>query len=853
MAILAGVQQPAIGLPPVVANASSAPRKRRRRAPATGAAEDCFTCRANATKCDRRRPYCGPCLEIGNECKGYRTQLTWNVGVASRGKLRGMTLPIAIESNISVVERDRQAAARKKAYSLSDAASKAKRMHTSPSTATSTTSRSGAFSRLQQSPQSTISSPFSTTDMSSMIPTAYPSQIRHQQHRHAYPSAILQYHKVPSYQNESISSQSPSTLHLSPTMTDYDAAYDSNCTSSYSVSPSPSDSTLYDVPLTASSSYLSNGTAMTSAPSPSSYAPLINSLHQAAQMIERQEMHHSHSHSHQHWQGQQYHQQSASTSSANLSDLLYADGMLGTFYAPYSSGLNAPVAPDSAQYYSRQPDPLSHTNNQQIPPQLIMPHLSQMAPEYRYLVDYYDKIVCPSIVAFDGPSNPYRMQVLRLAFNNDALMQAVYALSSSHLQQRKKAAQFEQRRSTPPAFSRRSLSHSPRSSTSPPPMASLKNALSHQSPTYALRYKNSAIKLLNGQLADSSMAVTDTAMATLLILLLYHVCETGIGQFKTHLAGVKKLMSMRGVGKETGKWGWMETVFTWFDNMSAPVNNREAQLRGGYLDMVNESTDDWGLESLTGCNRNLFMRLAGLGRINMLSQMPATPATTYFKNDPHHHHHGSSGCETDDDEDDDDDEPLRNEHDGRHEFWRAWNAMKRDLYAWKPNTKKPAPISSTGSNKAHEAVEKNHWLHSSNVYRYAAILYLDRLAYPHIPSSHPLFQNTVRAVLDHLNCIPATSGLSKSLMWPLFLAGAECVVDEHRMLIRERCFEMQREGGFCNKLAGLDVLECIWNEDKEVELFGFRASNEPGRECVGGRGLKWRRFTQMEDGEYLMI
>jgi hypothetical protein len=34
-------------------------------------------------------------LEIGNECSGYKTQLTWGVGVASRGKLRGLSLPIA--------------------------------------------------------------------------------------------------------------------------------------------------------------------------------------------------------------------------------------------------------------------------------------------------------------------------------------------------------------------------------------------------------------------------------------------------------------------------------------------------------------------------------------------------------------------------------------------------------------------------------------------------------------------------------------------------------------------------------------------------------------------------------------
>lgn len=35
------------------------------------------------------------CLEIGKDCSGYRTTLTWGVGVASRGKLRGLSLPIA--------------------------------------------------------------------------------------------------------------------------------------------------------------------------------------------------------------------------------------------------------------------------------------------------------------------------------------------------------------------------------------------------------------------------------------------------------------------------------------------------------------------------------------------------------------------------------------------------------------------------------------------------------------------------------------------------------------------------------------------------------------------------------------
>lgn len=86
---------PAIQQQPPVSKDAAAARKRRRRAPAGGANDDCFTCAKRNVKCDRLRPYCSQCLEVGNECSGYKTQLTWGVGVASRGKLRGLSLPIA--------------------------------------------------------------------------------------------------------------------------------------------------------------------------------------------------------------------------------------------------------------------------------------------------------------------------------------------------------------------------------------------------------------------------------------------------------------------------------------------------------------------------------------------------------------------------------------------------------------------------------------------------------------------------------------------------------------------------------------------------------------------------------------
>ena len=91
---------------------AAAARKRRSRAPAGGAADDCFTCSKRNTKCDRRRPYCSQCLEIGNECSGYKTQLTWGVGVASRGKLRGLSLPIAKAPPVNPVKKASPARAR---------------------------------------------------------------------------------------------------------------------------------------------------------------------------------------------------------------------------------------------------------------------------------------------------------------------------------------------------------------------------------------------------------------------------------------------------------------------------------------------------------------------------------------------------------------------------------------------------------------------------------------------------------------------------------------------------------------------------------------------------------------------
>ena len=101
------------------------PKKRRRRNAATGAANDCFACQKRGTKCDRRRPYCTPCLEFGKDCSGYKTQLTWGVGIASRGKLRGLPSPVAQRTSSSKAETSRRSSPAKSATSTPDLSSSA--------------------------------------------------------------------------------------------------------------------------------------------------------------------------------------------------------------------------------------------------------------------------------------------------------------------------------------------------------------------------------------------------------------------------------------------------------------------------------------------------------------------------------------------------------------------------------------------------------------------------------------------------------------------------------------------------------------------------------------------------------
>ncbi|KAK5020808.1 hypothetical protein LTR60_000238 [Cryomyces antarcticus] len=223
-----------------------------------------------------------------------------------------------------------------------------------------------------------------------------------------------------------------------------------------------------------------------------------------------------------------------------------------------------------------------------FPQTLFSSRFYPLSPRMQQLLDYYDKSICPVLVAFDGPANPYRMHVIHLAMQNEGLQSAIAALSTNNIRMR---GLKEESRDI------------------------------HGAPTpEELCYKTNSIEPLNTQLADPSLAQDDSVLATLLILCLFHVCDSGFSKFKTQLAGVQKLLSMRSPSIQSGFNGWVEMFFTWFDVMTSTVNDRETLIQGESLDMLDLSANLGALEQFSGCDGRLFKLIARLGRLNLLSQ-----------------------------------------------------------------------------------------------------------------------------------------------------------------------------------------------------------------------------------------
>lgn len=838
-------------------------RKRRRRAAASGAADDCFACQERRSSCDRRRPYCSQCLQIGNDCSGYKTVLTWGVGVASRGKLRGLALPIAKSKKVEPsTDTSPNAITNPPVPTLAQ-----RRLSTNPPKDPKFVPRSVPPGIQSQPTHYGIFA--GESQASSMLPSPSPqlqaSPPRKRRRRHSLepvqvsPMPNVQTHICMtakpaigySDQDQMISPLTPcfpscdpcSSMYLDFSSLDYKSMQehgvlmgkDKDSYFGYDASSWPRGSIC--------STKNSDTDHRTDEEQPCVHSELVKPLDDT---LETQRG------------------MSIGVSGASLEHQTSRE-------------------PDTLFGYSTMTPPAmddfnAHASVSLLAQQVPSPRIGN-TPKLRFLIDYYDRVISPVIVAFDGPTNPYRTHILQLAVQSQTLQHAIAALSASNFRMRRAQNHSEPRRRN--STTDCTYDASVRKSSVAYRMMSGGQAetLASKPSPEELYHKSESIKGLNQQLSEPTARKDDSILATLLMLCLYHICDTGVAKFQTQFAGVKKILALRGgtSGKNSKASNWLTIMFTWFDAMTASVNDRECHLSGDDVDMSAFENEDWALENLAGCDSRLFMIIAKLGRLNLLSQSKkvrpsasvqflqnqkrsssltamTVPAAGniksldyYSMSAPRYDGNGFSQLLTDED-------LPHDPNDNRTHFWTEWKAIRRALQDWQLDT---ATLHATMLPRCSPIAQGDRFdlLHISESFRYSALLYTERLAFPHLPSSHPNFSNLVGQALTHISNVQT----DVFLLWPLFITGTECVSLEGRTMIRERCMDIQRDSGFFNNITGLELLEKIWRQDdscvggEACNASSYGINGDGAGRCGVNQGFKWRTAMERKGEEYIVV
>ncbi|KAK5631204.1 hypothetical protein RRF57_006918 [Xylaria bambusicola] len=833
---------------------AQAARKRRRRAPAGGAADDCFTCIKRNTKCDRRRPYCSQCLEIGNECSGYKTQLTWGVGVASRGKLRGLSLPIAKAPPVAPVSKKSVTRARASSAVTSnqwrDTEEAARRQH----------QRDGVEIGIHHV-ASVPTTPYGT----------YPDYPRFSQAEPPVTVAHATWGGLPAYAGHMSPHEHPRYHKLNTSLNHYpmmseplSSSVDSLSDVDYTLSPMAHTFPREEVPFMHSPTLIYENYTSQSSPVPHSPASAIVIDQRAPtscpSLVYAPSEHSSSLGSHH--DSFEPHMGSRLMSD---SDALSVPEMDSYSTSPHSTG-----APFWTPSNSRDDDGSSHygLETSGLPHSSYENHTLQVSPDLinklPFFMDYYENIMCPSLVLIDGPNNPYRDHILRLASSSRSLQHAICALSACNLRMKRRLSLGQHTRNSPLAATENGGTE--HVSDVHPDDRSLSEEHDH---------RNLAVYLLNVQLNDPAKACHDSVLATILLLCHYRMVESGVAKFQTQFAGVKKILSMRNsVGLQGSRQSaWMEAIFTYFDSISASINNREAQLTTSFFGMSAETKLlPPGAENIVGCDRELFQTIHKLGRLNLLSQnrpvqsavgtpsdrgeTPTTfsplgsPSANNLKQEPGSffattHRYDGNGFATKFDDEEIFPSGLGSpaSDDYRSYFWREWKEAHTALQAWEFDTQRL--VATLPSSASQNQIRDLNFL--SEAFRYAALLYIERLASPNIPSNHNNFRNLVSQVIYYATSLDAGSSAEKFLLWPLFVAGSECVNELQQNIVRNKCRDIMARSGYMNNMAAMDVLERLWRINdaaKPGSKLGIRAGPFNWTPHIGGPGVEteWMMF-----------
>nr|POE46928.1 hypothetical protein CFP56_00260 [Quercus suber] len=822
-------------------------RKRRRRATAAGANDDCFACQKRSVRCDRKRPYCTQCIDFGKECSGYKTTLTWGVGVASRGKLRGLSCPIAHKNIDGTDASPAEMESRRRKSSTTSRVKKeetaeSSRTHKYIHAPTSHPAMQGSSARSDSASSTTLPLP-QFREQALWHVSGFHDQLHSRQVHHATSRSFPH----PSLGRLHTALGSPGAGHLALDSAGSVSSFgdvEFHSPAEYPVTPGTLEFPDHLLPLGATSNQrhtrpdiATDNYALDDSAIDSYMDPMTSGLESVMSAGNLPQDPSSH-------------------------EEQVGEGTLESMMFHYNGGLGY----DDFDY-------LVNGETEDHPKNLIQPDTRfssaffHLTPRMQSLMNYYDQTVCPYLVAFDGAENPYRRHILQLAVHNIGLQHAIAALATNNLRMRRKGPKH--------------VSFVKEITEAFDPASDDVNEPTPEE----LMYKQISIDQLNAQLTDRRAAQDDSVLATLLILCLFHVCDSGFSKFKTQLAGMQKLLALRNTNVHSDFTGWVQMFFVWFDVMTSTVNDREVQIKHESVDMLNFSTGLGALEQFSGCDGSLFKLIARLGRLNLLAQGRqvqsqdgnGTPFPAVMHRPPHRsttqlspqedlrHRASTTAVYEHDDghvwsptvlDTDDNIHPWSHvdphHPDGRQDFWFEWHDIRTRLQSWTMSSQSP-------SSRDHDSGRQD-LIHINESFRFSALLYTERLGHPLLPSSHHQYQSLVSQALYHITSLDIASCVNKFLLWPLFIIGTECVDEGHRNIIRARCIEVQKESGFYNNISTLHVLERVWSEAgnnvagfESAEIHARRRDSEAAKDGKYGQAFRWRKAMDRVDGEYLVI
>lgn len=409
----------------------------------------------------------------------------------------------------------------------------------------------------------------------------------------------------------------------------------------------------------------------------------------------------------------------------------------------------------------------------------------------RALVDHFCNVLSHLIVFKEDTGNPFRQLVLPLSHASSPVMNAIFALSSAHLEYR--GIENEEK---------------------------------------SLDFHNRALQGLAQLIEQNQHANREEVLGAIMLLVYYEVLvQRGNSNIVNgHLKGAMTIMRS-GPQIATPTTLFLERAFRFYDVIAAlsmgtspNTNTQPTSAPFPVPPSSNGNIPDSPLnavDTLLGFSTDLWPIIHRLSHLlSFKTQLEAAVAA------------GRTNEAT----------VLRTE------LENSSIAIELALTNWQPALSSMPPSLESDENKAisdlqHEDTRIQSILNNAEAYRHSAFVYLYRTIRT-LPRSHNLVQKHVRLSLQACSNVvnlaeKCQDGPMSALLWPLFVATCEAINEEERQLAMEGFGGIERRQGMTNITRAWEVVREVWRrvdelEDGEGEVDWRQISEERGISIVFG-------------------